>query len=173
MKSIDKLIKSLREAKEELSKASNASSGFVLNGSNSAIGMSKDDPHTNDPHKNDPHENDPHDQDNTDKTVSEDIKHAEQKDVLRSLFDMHGANGSMEKMSVSKNGQWSLEKADKKEFGSYDEAGKAIDSAMSEADFNPKTKHPLEPTAGMPAGKKSGERTTSTGFKIKAVEEPK
>ena len=35
--------------------------------------------------------------------------------------------------------------------------------------FNPATKHPKEPTAGMPAGKKQGERTTPTGFKLKVV----
>lgn len=66
-----------------------------------------------------------------------------------------------------------IEKADKKEFGSYKEVGSAIDQAFSEADFNPATKHPKDPTAGMPAGKKPGERTTSTGFKLKVAKEDK
>lgn len=37
--------------------------------------------------------------------------------------------------------------------------------------FEPKTKHPLEPTAGMPPGKKQGEKVTPTGFKLKVVKE--
>lgn len=32
-----------------------------------------------------------------------------------------------------------------------------------------KTKHPKEPTAGMPEGKKSGQKSTPTGFKLKMV----
>ena len=34
--------------------------------------------------------------------------------------------------------------------------------------FNPSTKHPKEPTAGMAPGKKKGERTASTGIKLMA-----
>lgn len=35
--------------------------------------------------------------------------------------------------------------------------------------FDPPTKHPKEPTAGMPASNKPGQKTTSTGFKLKLV----
>lgn len=35
--------------------------------------------------------------------------------------------------------------------------------------FEPKTKHPLEPTAGMPPSNKKGQRVTSTGFKMKLI----
>jgi hypothetical protein len=37
------------------------------------------------------------------------------------------------------------------------------------ANWEPATKHPTEPTTGMPPGKKKGERKTSTGFKMKLV----
>jgi hypothetical protein len=35
--------------------------------------------------------------------------------------------------------------------------------------WEPPTKHPKEPTAGMPSGKLKGQRTTSTGFKMKLI----
>jgi len=35
--------------------------------------------------------------------------------------------------------------------------------------FTPETKHPAEPTAGMPKGTKRGEKVTSTGFKLKLI----
>lgn len=35
--------------------------------------------------------------------------------------------------------------------------------------FTPATKHPKEPTAGMPSGKQKGARTTSTGFKLQVA----
>jgi len=39
--------------------------------------------------------------------------------------------------------------------------------------WEPPTKHPLEPTAGMPKSNKKGQRTTPSGFKLKLLKEEK
>ena len=86
------------------------------------------------------------------------------KQPIKTLADM----SPEEKQKLEAQYGTKIKKGDK-EYGSYKELDQHMSDIMNEADFQPKTKHPLEPTAGMPEGKKLGERKTSTGFKLKSV----
>lgn len=70
------------------------------------------------------------------------------------------ASGAMLNAGVKKSDCDDMKKSG---YGADKETGNFLEH------FNPATKHPKEPTAGMPKGTKAGEKTTSTGFKLKLV----
>ena len=80
---------------------------------------------------------------------------ANNKDVTNLDKDPHGS--LVDEQSEAK----------KSDYGADDDTKNFLEH------FDPETKHPLEPTAGMPKSNKLGERTTGTGFKLKIAKKEK